>query len=79
MSWAGLSTRIIITGEVMNLLFAAAFFRNRRKKLEEKNKILKDKIGKCPKNKGDVNIKTCSKCKYFNKIDSDKEKLLCKY
>jgi len=74
-----LSTRIIITGEVMNLFFAAAFIRNKRKKLEEKNKILKDKIGKCPKNKENVNIKICSHCKYFNKIDSDKEKLLCKY
>ncbi len=63
----------------MNLLFAAAFFRNKRRKLEEKNKILKDKIDKCPKNKEDVNIKACSKCKYFKNIDSDKDKLLCKY
>ena len=33
----------------MNLFIAAAFFRNKRRKLEEKIKILTDKIGKCLK------------------------------
>ena len=58
----------------------AAFFRNKRRKLDEQNKVLKDSIVKCPKDNKDVTLETCLKCTYSKKDDtSDKLKLICKY
>lgn len=38
----------------MNLLMTAAFFRNKKIKLDKQNKVLKDSIVKCPKDNKDV-------------------------
>ena len=63
----------------MNLLFAAAFFRNKRRKLEEQNKILKDKMIRCPKDKKDITSELCSRCEYSKKNGDYKKPGLCKY
>lgn len=63
----------------MNLLMAAAFFRNKRKKLAEQNKILKNKMIRCSKIDKDVELKKCLQCKYSKMVISKNEKFHCDY